>query len=241
MPDPRHLLSVVGKSLFALVVFGIVVGGYAYGSWQWRLRTPLPGGTPRSGRCAIWFVGSSTIHKWRNMREVMAPWDARNRGINGATLAEVRARYRADDADVGTPAAVVFYIGENDIADGATGRDTAEGVAALIRVQHARMPTTPVYVVGMKPSPTRWRFRPEQQRFDHAIRAEIATMRNTRYLAAGDTLLVRGRPGGFYQQDGIHLNDEGYRRWGSFIRDQVEASPALRAAPACDARAGRSA
>lgn len=239
MRSARNLWRTAGKILFALAVFGGTVGGYAFVARQWALRSPLPNGSPPSDRCSIWFVGSSTVHKWIGMRAAMAPWDARNRGVDGATLAEVRTRFRLDDRAAGTPAAVVFYIGENDIAGGMTGREAANGMRLLVTRQRTRMPNTPVYVLGMKPSPERWRFRAEQQEYDRVVQSMIAGMRGARFLAAGDTLLIGGRPGAFYQDDGVHLNEAGYRRWGGFIRQQLESTPALRDHRGCGFRADR--
>ncbi|WP_083925539.1 GDSL-type esterase/lipase family protein [Sphingomonas sp. Mn802worker] len=240
MRSGRDLWRVAGKTLFGLVVFMAVLWGYAFASQQWALRTPLPEGAPRSGRCSIWFIGSSTIHKWTNMREIMSPWDARNRGVNGATLDEIDTRYRLDDRTAGTPAAVVFYIGENDIADGMTGSEAAQGVRVLVMHQRTKMPNTPAFVLGMKPSPTRWRFRAQQQAFDRTIQPMIAKMSGVRFVAAGDTLLIDGQPGAFYQDDGIHLNDAGYRRWGGFIRRELESAPTLRYLRDCQPSGGHS-
>lgn len=237
MPLPRRpaLLRTAAKSLFGVAVFGSTVAAWGFASKLWLMHQPLPGAGGRQGECVLWFVGSSSIHKWTTLARDMANWPTHNRGVNGATLDEIGQRFRNEDK-VAAPEAIVFYAGENDIADGRSAQSTAAAMQALLDTRAAKFPHTPAFIVGMKPSPTRWSFRPEQRKLDALMRAEARRHPNTFFLDVSETLLVDGRPGPFYVGDGVHLNRDGYRRWGQKIRAAFEAAmPADRVA-ACLAK-----
>jgi lysophospholipase L1-like esterase len=230
------LVATVAKSLLAAAVFVTTVGAYSF--FADDSRKPLPGGGIDPGGCTLWFIGSSSIHKWQRLGEDMAPWRAHNRGVNGAQLDQLRRRFARDD-DPATPEAAIIYGGENDIAQGASATDVADQMIALVDEVRARGSHPPVFVVSMKPSPTRWRFRAEQQRYDALMRHALVPRAGVRFVAVGDTLLINGRPGPFYVDDGVHLNRAGYARWGGAIRRQVEAALPAAEVARCTKRPAR--
>ncbi len=220
MPAARAsaaVLAVMGKLSVAAGVFASTLLAWAWAEPAIVNRTPLPGGGATRGDCAIWFVGSSTVNKWRDMDRDMAPWATYNRGVDGALLDQLSQRL-AHDAAAPAPTAIVVYSGENDIAAGASATTAASGVEHMVTALHARMPATHLFVVATKPSPGRWSFRAEQQRFDRVMR----DWPGATFIDVANTLLVAGRPGPFYQPDGIHLSRPGYVRWSGRVRAAVE-------------------
>lgn len=215
------MIATVAKSLMAVFIFVTTVGAYSF--FADDSRQPLPGGGVDPGGCTLWFIGSSSIHKWQRLGGDMAPWHAHNRGVDGARLDQLRRRFARDD-DPAAPTATIIYGGENDIAQGARAGEAADQMIALVDEVHARAAQSAVFVVSIKPSPTRWRFRAEQQRYDALMQAALARRAGTRFVTADDALLVNGRPGPFYVADGVHLNPLGYARWGGVIRRQLEAA-----------------
>lgn len=210
------LATVAAKAALGVVIFSSALGAVTMISDRLALHRALPDAGGAQGRCAVWFVGSSSIHRWTNMAETMAPWNPHNRGVNGATLDDVRHRFANETVTV-PPEAFVLYIGENDIADGMRAEQVARGIAGLLDDQARVMPRTPAFVIAIKPSPTRWSSRPEQLRLN-ALMREVAARRRVTFLDVGDDLLIDGRPGPFYRDDGIHLSDAGYKVWGRDIR-----------------------
>lgn len=217
----RGSFATFGKIAFALAVFCTTVGGYSYAAEELRSRRSLPDSGGRSGRCAVWLVGSSSIHRWQSAPADLPGWYVHNRGLEGAEIEEVRSRLGHSGATP-PPSAMIFYVGENDIARGMSGTEVAHHLIATLDDSRRRSATPRLFVVSMKPSPARWAMRPEQLRFDAIVRRYAETHPSVVFLDEGRYLLVNGRPGPFYQPDGVHLSPAGYGFWGKRIATAFE-------------------
>lgn len=210
-----------GKTLIAVMVFVSMLSLWYQFGGAIRRMLPLPDSQGPGGACAIWVVGSSTVHKWTTMSQDMAPWIMQNRGVNGAYVDDVAARLSIEKV-VSHPGTVIVYIGENDIADGMTGDETASQVFGMARSIQRQNPNARLIVLGMKPSPTRWPARSEQLRFNARIVHLLKSLKNATFANFGDKFLIDGRPGPYYDKEGIHLNVEGYRIWARETLKVVE-------------------
>lgn len=213
--------SQTGKILIAVLIFLSIISFWFQFGGAIRRMFPLPGGQGPGGTCAIWAVGSSTLHKWTTMSEDMAPWITQNRGVNGASVEDVAARLQAETV-VSHPGTVIVYIGENDIARGSSGEETALKVSGMVKSLRSENQHAHIIVLGMKPSPTRWVTRSEQLRFNGRIAELLKPQRNTVFVDFGNRFLVDGLPGPYYDEQGIHLNADGYRIWARETRQVVE-------------------
>ncbi|TCQ00073.1 lysophospholipase L1-like esterase [Sphingomonas sp. PP-F2F-A104-K0414] len=229
---PASRWAELGKLSVAASVFAVVFGG---GVLVMQSRAAmraasatLPGGGPASG-CALWFIGSSTIHKWSTLATDMAPLDARNRGVDGATMPELLQMIRNEPRGT-PPRAIVFYAGENDIAKGASAADDIANLRTFLKLKSARWGNLPVVIVSLKPTPTRWGNLPEQTAFNTAARAIALRTPGATFVNIVPLFLVNHRPGAFYVDDGIHLNAAGYGRLTSAIQPTLKTI--IRHAPA---------
>lgn len=245
MADRRAPASEAGtgsiyKLLIALLVFLSITSSW----WAWgrvqasrasaRLAaSPLPASRQAHGRCTIWFVGSSSIAKWRTLREDMVPWDAHNRGVPGATLAQVTQRFSIAMAKE-PPVAILFYAGENDLANGETVEDTLARFASFVIEKRRVMGRVPVLALSMKPSPTRWADRPHQKAYNRVLRRIGEREDDIAFLDIVPQLLAEGRPGPYYTPDGIHLNPAGYRILAAAVRAELPRALASETIAACD-------
>lgn len=215
-----------------MLVFAVVFGGWTAGRSYMTMHRPLPGAGGRQGHCVIWFVGSSSIFRWQTLAGDMAPWITRNRGVGGAFLPELRQRFANEDAPA-APDAIVFYGGDNDIANGADAAGTAEQFRQFAMVKIAKMPRVPMFVLSVKPSPQRWPLRGQQVAFDQAVSAFAARTPNFRFVDASAGLLVDGRPGPFFEDDGIHLAPAGYRVWARVVHRALVTGLPRRSVDSC--------
>ncbi len=213
------------KFLFALAIFVAVLTGWMFGrnaerknSLAEAAATPLPTApVPASvPGCSIWFIGSSSIANWTTMSADLSPWEARNRGMGGATMEEITRRFRNEPSGA-TPGAIVYYAGENDIAFGNTPSQALDKLKSFIAAKRGRYGDMKMLILALKPSPTRWDQRPQQIEFDRRVRALVANQRDLSFLDMSQSLIVDGRPGLYYREDGIHLNKDGYRVWARMI------------------------
>lgn len=208
----REIALTLFKALVALGVFGAIIFAWGYSKAReqqaFTNSLPLPNEV-RQDDCAVWFVGSSTMARWNSMQQDMLPWTTHNRAIGGATLAELTTRF-LNERRPQPPRAIVFYAGENDLAFGVSVDATASAFADFMAYKRKRLGTTPVFFVSVKPSPARWSIADKQTAFDAIVQAMAARDADLIYIDVRDRFLVDGRPGPFYEVDGLHLNAAGY-------------------------------
>ena len=186
-------------------------------------QTPLPGDAGVEGPCAIWFIGSSTFSRWDSLGRDMAPWKTENRGVGGALIPELSSRFEAEKLP-SPPGTIVILIGDNDLASGQSAETVAAELFEFIAAVHRRMPDSRLVLLGLKPSPGRWGLRSEQLKLDKLLRDRFGAIPRISFGDVGPSLLVRGEPGPYYVEDGVHLNDAGYQVWGSAVRRAVESA-----------------
>ena len=221
-------LATLGKCALALAVFTAIFGG-----WQWVLaRQPLPGASNREGACVLWFVGSSTMSRWSSLQDDLKPWIVQNRGMGGATMAEINLHIAHDQAKR-APQAIVYYAGDNDLAFGRSVDETVADLREFLAIKARLFGQTPVFVISLKPSPTRWDRRDQQDRYNLVARTIAGQRPDVTYVDIVSLLLLNGRPGPFYNEDGLHLNDEGYRRWTIALRRALDENLPQRVLQRC--------
>ena len=233
----RIVVAILQRLVVAILVVGITYVSVAGLRPVLLSNRPLPMGTDVSGPCAVWFVGSSTIARWSTLQQDMAPWSTSNRGVANALAGEIVSRFRAD-GKVRPPEVVVLYVGDNDLANGVDPVAIVGKISQFLADARKRMPDTRIVVLGVKPSPARWFLRSAQRRLDGMIRSEIHGRMGVSFAEVGRTLLIDGRVGPYFVDDGIHLNPNGYRVWGRAVRDAIEMSVSSSTALRCRADRG---
>lgn len=218
------LAAAIGKAFVALAVFASVFGGWltvVQSRAETRAAAARLPGSGVADACAAWFIGSSSIHKWTSLETDMAPWKARNRGVNGASMPELLQMARNEPRGP-APRAIIFYAGENDIAHGASAADDIVNLRAFLAFTMRRWSGVPLIIVSLKPTPTRWGNLPEQTIFNTAARTIAARTPGVTFVDVVPLFLVNHRPGPFYVDDGIHLNAAGYARLTHAIRPVLQ-------------------
>lgn len=206
-----------------MAVFSAITGTFLMLNIAKRPLEPLPDAQISSGRCVVWLVGSSSVHRWTSADTQLESWQIHNRGIEAARLPELQQRVMLSSKDA-APAAIVLYAGENDIADGVAETSVASQLEKLAVALELQAPKAVILLVSMKPSPSRWSNRPAQLAVDARLRRFTATRPNMKFVDAGGTLLIGGTPGPFYIDDGVHLSPAGYEVWGDEIERQLDRS-----------------
>lgn len=217
----QRLESTWGKRLLALSIFCLVVGGWFIHVRQRQATETLPAGQGAEGACALWFVGSSSIHRWNSLQRDMAPWNAHNRGINSATFEQILPRFAHIDRSMPRPAAIILYAGENDIASGRPVRTIVHELATFLDLRSQLLGDVPVLVLSSKPSPGRWHFFGDQKLLNAAVTRLLPQMANAHYGDITTPLLKGGTLGDNYGADGVHMNAAGYHILATVVRKRL--------------------
>ncbi len=182
----------------------------------------------RPARCATLFVGSSTFRLWNNLDKDFR-FPTIRRGFGGATIADINLWFDRIVAPY-QPSRIVFYAGENDLAEGRSADLVFADFEEFLRKKDAALGSTPVWFVSAKPSPARAAQRGEQQALNARV-LELAGQRSDlAFVDIGPAMLPRLAH--YYGSDPLHMNPAGYGIWTRAI-NQALRTARLSKAPGC--------
>lgn len=170
----------------------------------------------------VLFVGSSSIRLW-DLEKAFPALKAVNRGFGGSQIADsvehverLVLRHK--------PRTVVFYAGDNDIAQGKTPETVANDFRAFAAKVHAALPNTRIAFIAIKPSLQRWKLIGQVRDANSRIRAFCATDDRLGFVDVDGPMLgwdEKPRPE-LFVEDGLHLSPAGYELWTTLVRPFVE-------------------
>ena len=175
---------------------------------------------PKEG--GVFFVGSSTIQLW-HLDQAFGRSDVSNRGISGSQI--VDATHFADRLILPfKPRLIVFYAGDNDINAGKSADQVLADYKEFVAKIHAALPETRVLYLPVKPSPSRWKQYPTQQKANKSIEELSKHDKRLEYVDLVTPMLgSNGEPRPeLYQPDKLHMSPEGYRIWNDVVRKYLD-------------------
>lgn len=166
-------------------------------------------------RDAILCLGSSSMVGWHDLIAFdLAPLTVIPRGFGGSNTND--ALYYADRVVLPyAPRAIVYYEGENDIAQGVAPEQVAETFRAFVDKVHATLPECRFYVLSLKPSLLREALWPELRETNGLLRQACAADERLTYVDVsagmfdGDGNLRTD----IFNLDRLHMNRKGYVIW----------------------------
>ena len=179
---------------------------------------PAPGG--------VLFVGSSSIRMWQTA-ESFPELAVINRGFGGSQASDVN-RFVEQLVLKYAPRAIVFYAGDNDIADGQPPSIVADDFQTFAERVYEALPDTRIIYISIKPSIARWQMWPAMAEANELIRAYCDGHEQLTFLDIAPTLLGEDgqpRPEQFVE-DGLHLSEQGYAAWTEWLTEQLKAPDA---------------
>lgn len=169
----------------------------------------------------VLFVGSSSIVRWK-LDEAFPELKAINRGFGGSEVAD--SLYFADRIILPyRPRTIVFYAGDNDIANGKSAEQVADDFARLAVKIHAGLPEARLLFLAIKPSRARWELVDVQREANRLIAAQAEGSDFLRFVDVGTPLLGDdGLPReDLFEDDKLHINAAGYDIWNALLRDEL--------------------
>lgn len=174
----------------------------------------------------IIFYGSSSIRLWNNLKGDFAERKVTNLGFGGSTLAACVWFFNRIMTDY-SPKAIVVYAGDNDLGDGRNPEEIFIFFQQLMAHVSSRFPDLPCYFVSLKPSLSRWHMADQFRYTNNLIESEIIKINgNWKFIDIFKKMLDKsGNPNPmFYDHDGLHLSEQGYRLWTEIIKDKLAKS-----------------
>jgi len=171
---------------------------------------------------AVLFVGSSSIVGW-DTEKWFSEMKTINRGFGGSYI--VDSVYYADSIILPyKPKTIVFYAGDNDIADNKTPQMLLADFKVLVSVIRSSLPETRIIVISTKPSIDRWKFWPKMQEANNLIRKYCKSQNEIFFVDVSKVMLDEtGNPRKeLFKADGLHINEKGYELWTSLVKPLIK-------------------
>jgi hypothetical protein len=173
---------------------------------------------------AVLFAGSSSIRLWETLPEDMLPFNVIKRGYGGAKLTDF-AVYADRIINPHECSAIVLFIA-NDIS-GSPEDKSPDEVANLFRIVlktiRRKHKDTPVFWIGITPTPSRWNVWPEINSANSLIRNICEKNRNAYYIRTDHIFINKdGKPREeLFVSDKLHLNANGYKIWTGIVKNDL--------------------
>jgi lysophospholipase L1-like esterase len=173
---------------------------------------------------AVLFVGSSSIRLW-DLKQSFPNLTTINRGFGGSQMGDA-ARYARRIITAYKPRLIVLYEGDNDLAAKKTPDEVAADFDELLKIVRPDLPTTPLIVIGAKPSPKRWAIIDQQRQLNRLLADRCTKDGHATFLDIEKQMLgADGQPkASLFRDDNLHLNAEGYKLWNSLLSPLLAAT-----------------
>jgi lysophospholipase L1-like esterase len=169
----------------------------------------------------VLFVGSSSIRMWQTA-ECFPGLTVINRGFGGSHTSDVN-HFAPRIVLKYAPRTIVFYAGDNDLADGKSPEQVAGDFEQFVDLVHAKLPDTEIIYLPVKPSLARWQLWPRMQKTNSLVQQFIDGSQRLTYIDTATPMLgADGRPRPeLFLEDGLHMNAQGYQIWSDLLRDKL--------------------
>ncbi len=171
---------------------------------------------------AVLFVGSSSIRLWPT-REAFPGYKVINRGFGGAEISDVLF-YIKETTLKYKPKVIVFYCGDNDIADKKTPQRVLNDFKTFTEIVHKQLPATKIIFLPIKPSLARWQLWPVMKKANKLIKQLCEKQSFLMYCDTAAPML--GKDGApqkdLFIEDGLHMNEKGYAVWNKTLSPLLE-------------------
>jgi len=167
---------------------------------------------------AVVFIGSSSIRLW-DLKQSFPDLVTVNRGFGGSQMSDA-VKYARRIVTRYKPRLIVLYEGDNDLNAGKSPTQVAAEFDEFLKIVRSELPTTPLVVIGMKPSPSRWKLIEQQRETNRLLADRCAKDGKARFLDVEKPMLGSdGQPKPeIFRADKLHLNSEGYKIWNELLR-----------------------
>jgi hypothetical protein len=174
-----------------------------------KAHPPEPGG--------IIFVGSSSIRMW-DLEKSFPGKGYMNHGFGGSEI--VDSTYYFDElVAMHKPRLVVFYAGDNYIANGKSPEQVLKDFQAFATKFKKELPKANLLYISIKPSTARWHLANKMREANKLIEEDGNRRPHFHFMDVWPVMLGEdGMPRkDIFLEDGLHMNEVGYAEWVKMI------------------------
>ena len=186
-------------------------------------KTQLP---PRD---AVLFMGSSSVRLWTSLAQDFSEIPVINRGFGGSQIFE-STHYAPYIAFPYAPKMIVMFAGTNDLSYGNRSpqqvlKDYQDFVAKI----HEKLPNTRIVYLSISPTVQRWNNEGKVLETNYLINKftldnDAPTLKLSFIDTHSQLLTLDGGPSAnLLQEDGLHLNEAGYKLLVSIVKPRILA------------------
>lgn len=169
------------------------------------------------------FTGSSTIRMWSGLQSSFPNEYILNTGFGGSKASDLETHLfplviRLD------PSRVFIYEGDNDIWGDVAVTDIMTSLDNSVNRLQLIDPKTEIYLIGAKPSPSRWEKKQNYQVFNQLLKEYCLGKEGVTFVDTWKALTdEKGNPRPeLYIEDRLHLNEKGYEIWTGIFKQYFE-------------------
>jgi lysophospholipase L1-like esterase len=198
-------------------------GKHDYGKWERAVsafekadkKSPPPKG-------AVLFVGSSTIVRWKTLKEDFPGLTVLNRGFGGNQIKD-STHYAERMIFPYEPSVIVLRAGGNDINLGWPAKDVFEDFKTFVTKMRGRFTDIPIVYIGLSPTVKREAQIAEGNQLNDLIAAYAKNEKGISFIETRtSTIGADGRPrADLFVSDMLHFNEEGYKILADLVRPVV--------------------
>ena len=172
---------------------------------------------------SILLCGSSSFDQWRLAYDAFAPLNVTNMGVGGSTVA-YWIKWRKQLVTSFKPAAVVVYIGSNDLAKKISGTKNAANTIRLLKLIRKELKSTPIFYVSVCPCWGRKSNWKSIKISNRKMKQYCNGARNMYYVDLASAFLdENGKPDrNLFKEDQIHPSKQGYEIWKKVVAEEVK-------------------
>ena len=168
------------------------------------------------------FTGSSTIRMWKGLEETFPQENLINTGFGGSKASDLE-KHLFPLVLKFEPSRVFIYEGDNDLWANVPVADILQSLNNIVTRIHLVNPAIEVFLIGAKPSPSRWEKKENYVIFNQMLKEYSLAKEKVEFVDTWKALTdAQGNPRPeLYIQDQLHLNAEGYVIWAEIFRPLV--------------------
>jgi lysophospholipase L1-like esterase len=176
---------------------------------------------PKPGR--VFFVGSSSIVKW-DLKKSFPGQDYVNVGFGGSTILD-NTHFAPRIITPYKPGTIVFYAGDNDIAQKRTPEQVRDDFRAFVATVRKNNPSCQILFIPIKPSVARWKQFESQSKANALIHEFCRANKQIKYVDIVPLMLGADRKPDpdLFVKDGLHLSAKAYELWTAAINKALKS------------------